>query len=140
MIFSSVPSLWAQTDSLLREGDRLHRLYRFEEALGFFTEAAGTTGDADTLDLLRERIGRTQNALAMTDICADPVCIARQRFSRKDFFLFYPLKNQSWRAAPNDLDGRDDGFPTYAPKGDRSVCFSATDPTGARRGTPFPWK
>ena len=132
MIFSSVPSLWAQTDSLLREGDRLHRLYRFEEALGFFTEAAGTTGDADTLDLLRERIGRTQNALAMTDICADPVCIARQRFSRKDFFLFYPLKNQSWRAAPNDLDGRDDGFPTYAPKGDRSVCFSATDPTGAR--------
>ena len=131
-MISAVPLLRAQTDSLLREGDRLHRQYRFEEALERFAAAADATRDADTLDQLQERVRRAHNALAMTDFCADPVCIARQRFSRKDFFLFYPLKNQSWRAAPNDLDARDDGFPTYAPKGVRSVCFSAPDAAGVR--------
>ena len=131
-MFSAVPFLRAQTDSLILEGDRLHRQYRFEEALERFAEAARSTRDADTLDLLRERVLRAQDALAMTDICSDLVCIARERFSRKDFFLFYPLKNQGWRTAPNDLDARDDGFPVYAPKGVRSVCFSAPDPAGVR--------
>ena len=67
----------------------------------------------------------------MTDFCVDPVVVARQRFSREDFFLFYPLKNQSWRSSPNVLDPST-GFPTYAPKGGRTVCFSAPDATGAR--------
>lgn len=125
--------LRAQTDSLLREGDRLHHQYRFEEALERFAAAASATRDADTLAWLRARARESQNALNMTDFCADPVVVARQRFSRKDFFLFYPLKNQSWRVSPNALDPSENGaFPTYAPKGGRLVCFSAPDASGAR--------
>ncbi|MBR6883835.1 MAG: PD40 domain-containing protein [Bacteroidales bacterium] len=131
-ILASVPGLRAQTDSLLREGERLHRQYRFEEAMERFVAAASFTQDADTLERLRARMRQTQNALNLTDFCADPVVVARQRFSRRDFFLFYPLKNQGWRAVPNSLDPSEDGFPTYAPKGERVVYFSAPDEAGSR--------
>ena len=132
VLFSAALGLRAQTDSLLMEGDRLHRSYRFEEALDHYARASALTVDADTVRLLRERMDRSQNALNMTDFCADPVVIARERFSRKDFFLFYPLKNQTWRLPPHSLDPSDDGFPTYAPRGGQSLYFSAPDATGFR--------
>lgn len=124
--------LRAQTDSLLREGDLFHRQYRFEEALERFARAARTTTDADTLALLRRKTENSQNALNMTDFCANPVVVARERFSRKDFFLFYPLKNQGWRTGPNALDPSESEFPTYAPKGERAVYFSSPDAAGVR--------
>ena len=132
ILFSAAFGLRAQTDSLLREGDRLHRSYRFEEALDHYARASASTVDADTIRLLRDRIDRSQNALNMTDFCADPVVVARERFSRQDFFLFYPLKNKSWRLPPHALDPSKDGFPTYALSGSRSLCFSAPDATGKR--------
>ena len=132
VLVSAAFGLRAQTDSLLTEGDRLHRQYRFEEAMDLYARAAALTADADTVRLLRDRMDRSQNALNMTDFCADPVVIARERFSRKDFFLFYPLKNQTWRLPPHALDPSDDGIPTYAPRGGQSLCFSAPDATGSR--------
>ena len=93
---------------------------------------AVATASADTVQLLRARIDNCQNALVMTDFCESPVVIARQRFSRQDFFLYYPLKNQGWRQGPNVLDPSSDNFPIYAPKGGHSVCFSAPDAVGSR--------
>ena len=112
IIFSAASGLRAQTDSLLREGDRLHGQYRFEEAMELYTRAAARTTHADTIRILRDRMDRSQNALNMTDFCADPVVVARERFSRADFFLFYPLKNQTWRLPPHSLDPSEDGIPT----------------------------
>ena len=132
VLFSAAPGLRAQADSLLREGDRLHRSYHFEEALDNYACAAALTADPDTVRLLRARMDRSQNALNMTDFCTDPVVVARERFSRKDFFLFYPLKNQTWRLPPHSLDPSEDGFPTYALRGSQSLCFSAPDATGFR--------
>ena len=132
VLFLTAAGLRAQSDSLLLEGDRLHRQYRFEEAMDLYARASAQTTDADTIRLLRDRMDRSQNALNMTDFCADPVVIARERFSRKDFFLFYPLKNQTWRLPPHSLDPSTDGFPTYAPRGGQSLCFSAPDATGSR--------
>ena len=132
VLFLTAAGLRAQSDSLLLEGDRLHRQYRFEEAMDLYARASAQTADADTIRLLRDRMDRSQNALNMTDFCADPVVVARERFSRKDFFLFYPLKNQTWRLPPHSLDPSTDGFPTYAPRGGQSLCFSAPDATGSR--------
>ena len=132
LLFSAAFCLRAQTDSLLTEGDLRHRQYRFEEAMDLYARAAALTADRDTIQLLRNRMDRSQNALNMTDFCADPVVVARERFSRKDFFLFYPLKNQTWRLPPHSLDPSDDGFPTYAPRGGQSLCFSAPDAAGVR--------
>ena len=132
LLLLAASGLRAQPDSLLREGTRLHRSYRFEEAMELYARAAARTTDPDTLRLLRENAGDSQNALNMTDFCADPVVVARERFSRKDFFLFYPLKNQGWRLGPNALDLTESAFPTYAPKGDRTVYFSTVDAAGVR--------
>jgi len=132
VLFLTAAGLRAQSDSLLLEGDRLHRQYRFEEAMDLYARASAQTADADTIRLLRDRMDRSQNALNMTDFCADPVVVARERFSRKDFFLFYPLKNQTWRLPPHSLDPSTDGIPTYAPRGGQSLCFSAPDATGSR--------
>lgn len=132
LLLLAASGLRAQPDSLLQEGTRLHRQYRFEEAMELFARAAALTTDPDTLRLLRENAGDSQNALNMTDFCADPVVVARERFSRKDFFLFYPLKNQGWRLGPNALDLTESAFPTYAPKGDRTVYFSTVDAAGVR--------
>lgn len=132
LLLLAASGLRAQPDSLLQEGTRLHRQYRFEEAMELYARAAARTADADTLRLLRENAGDSQNALNMTDFCADPVVVARERFSRKDFFLFYPLKNQGWRLGPNALDLTESAFPTYAPKGDRTVYFSTVDAAGVR--------
>ena len=132
ILFSAAWCLRAQTDSLLREGDRLHGQYRFEEAMELFARAAALTADPDTVRMLRARMDQSQNALNMTDFCADPVVVARERFSREDFFLFYPLKNQTWRLPPHSLDPSSDGFPTYAPRGGQTLYFSAPDATGSR--------
>ena len=132
ILLSAAAGLRAQTDSLLTEGDRRHRTYRFEEALELYARALAGTADTDSVRLIRDRMDRSQNALNMTDFCADPVVVARERFSRKDFFLFYPLKNQTWRLPPHSLDPSEDGFPTYAPRGGQSLCFSAPDAAGSR--------
>ena len=132
ILFSAACCLRAQTDSLLREGDRLHRQYHFEEAMELYARASALTADPDTVRTLRARMDLSQNALNMTDFCADPVVVARERFSREDFFLFYPLKNQTWRLPPHSLDPSEDGFPTYAPRGSQVLYFSAPDATGSR--------
>ena len=113
------------------EGDRLHRSYRFEEALKAYEASLQMAGEEQRKQL-QERIRKTHNALALTDFCAFPRVVARERFSRRDFFLFYPLKNQGWRKSPNALVGDAAGDPVYAPKGGRSILFSAPDATGAR--------
>lgn len=115
----------------LEEGDRLHRSYRFEEALKTYEAELPLAGEA-LAKTLRERIRQTNNALTLTDFCASPRVIARERFSRRDFFLFYPLKNQAWRSAPNPLVSDPSGDPLYVPKGGRSILFSKADATGAR--------
>ena len=62
VLFSAVLGLRAQTDSLLVEGDRLHRQYRFEEAMDLYARASAGTADKDTIRLLRERMDQSQNA------------------------------------------------------------------------------
>ena len=129
----SARNIPSPADSLLAEGDRLHRLYRFEEALDCYGRALRDADDPAMRVVLEQRYQHSQNALNMTDICEDVTVVARRRFARKDFFLYYPLKNQSWRSAPNVLDPSGSGeVPTYAPKGSREVFFSASDASGAR--------
>lgn len=115
----------------LARGDSLHRLYRFEEALKAYEKGLKGAGE-ELSQTLQERIRKSNNALALTDLCASPRVISRERFSRKDFFLYYPLKNQAWRKTPNALVSDASADPLYAPKGGRTIFFSAPDATGAR--------
>ena len=126
-----VPAGRPTPQQLIARGDSLHRTYHFQEAIGTYLSVSGAQLDSRTLASVEKKIAASQNGLNMTDFCASPHVVARQRFSRKDFFLFYPLKTQSWHAAPNPLDSLE-GFPLYAPKGADVIYFSAADRAGTR--------
>ena len=127
------PYLGAQSfESYLQKGDSLHRKFQFEDALSQYMAAFRRAGSLEEKSLVEGRIDHAQNAISMTDFCAQPEVIARGRYSMKDFFLFYPMKNRSWRMAPNPLDTLAGNFPLYLPDHERSVVFSAADETGAR--------
>lgn len=136
MLFTGT-CLWGQTvpseEALKAEhrGDSLHRAYRFEEAFASYTSALENAESPEQASRLEEKMAHSGYALTMTEYCAAPRVVAKQRFSRKDFFLYYPLKAQAWHASPNVLDSLD-GFPTYYPKGDTAVFYSARDFSGAR--------
>jgi len=107
-------------DEILARADSLHRAYCFEDAIGLYL----SLGE-------EKKAAASQHALNMTDFCADPHVVARQRFSRKDFFLYYPLEPHAWHAAPNPLDSLE-GYPLYYPKGADILYFSAADRSGSR--------
>lgn len=119
--------LRSQTNSLMLN-------YKFSDALAVFREAKA---DADSLDAIDidEMMVQAQNGAGMTGFCSDPVVVAKERFSLKDFHLFYPLEDYSWRAVPNPLDGdRSNRFvnATYVPDGQNVLYWSSADPDGIR--------
>lgn len=118
-------------DNLFQRGDSLHRALRFQEAISAYMAVPGPQLDEKARAAQESRVAASQNGLNMMDFCADPHVVARQRFSRKDFFLYYPLKPQSWHPSPNPLDSLE-GYPLYLPKGGDQVYFSAADRAGTR--------
>ena len=85
---------------------------------------AVATASPDTVQLLRNRIDNSQNALVMTDFCESPVVVARQRFSRQDFFLYYPLKNQGWRQGFLGKTPDEESYRAALKDVDVSACFA----------------
>lgn len=126
-----VPAHRPSPRQLIERGDSLLRTYHFQDAINHYLAVSGASLDSKTLESLDRKVTAAQNGLNMTDFCADPHVVARQRFSRKDFFLFYPLKPQSWHASPNPLDSLE-GYPLYAPKGTDVIYFTAADRAGSR--------
>ena len=115
----------------LARGDSLHRAYRFQEALAEYLSIPRAGLSAANKKVLEARVNAAQNALDMTDFCADPHVVARQRFSRQDFFLYYPVPDRAWHASPNVLDSAG-LYPLYHPKDDDVIYFSARDRAGTR--------
>ena len=115
-----VPRERPSMEAILARADSLHRAYRFQEAVDLYL----SVGE-------EEKGAVSQHALNMTDFCANPHVVARQRFSRKDFFLYYPLVPQGWHPSPNPLDSLDE-YPLYYPKGADAIYFSARDRSGSR--------
>ena len=118
ILLASAGALSAQ--SILDRADSLHKAYRFQDALELYLQA----GQTDKADL-------SQNGLNLMDFCARPHVVARQRFSRKDFFLYYPLPQHAWHPSPNQLDSTDN-YPLYYPKGADVIYYSARDRAGTR--------
>jgi len=128
--------LWGQplserARSLIARGDSLHRAYLFQEAMTQYLSVPGADLNAEMQALVDRRVADSQHALNMTEFCAQPHVVARKRFSRRDFFLYYPLKPQAWRHAPNPLDSLA-GYPLYYPKEADVLYYSALDRAGTR--------
>lgn len=118
-----------------RMADSARLAYDFSAALRYAQEALSSDPDAMTRLSIEEEIVLSRNGLNMMDYSTKPVTIAKQRFSLKDFFLFYPLKDKSWRKAPNQLDsflGEELVTATYLPEDATSVYYSTGDREGIR--------
>ena len=107
-------------EQIVERADSLHRAYRFRDALELY-RLAGENGKA----------ALSQNGINLMDVCAKPHVVARQRFSRKDFFLYYPLPQHAWHPSPNQLDSSE-FYPVYYPKGADAIYYSARDRVGTR--------
>ncbi len=114
------------TDSLIKN-------YRFQEALEVFENAKS---DADSLGKIAidETMVQAQNGYNMTGFCSSPTTVAKERFSLKDFFLYYPLQNRSWRSTPNQLDSTGGPFAraVYMPDDAETIYWSAKDSDNIR--------
>ena len=131
----------APGDSLVSRGDSLRAAYRFKEAAEAYSEAAEAivdstaTAEDSLLKLaISDRILLAENGMSMTGFVYRPTVVAKHLFSLEDFFLYYPLKDRSWRGTPNQLDTVSGLFAKaiYAPADDEMIYYSAEDTDGIR--------
>ncbi len=134
MILSGEAFAQTSPTRLMIKADSCRMAYNFAEAVKYSeaaVEALDSTASAKAEDLLL----MARNGLNMMGFCSQPTVVARQTFPLKDFFLFYPLKDHSWRKAPNQLDslgGDDLSRAIYIPDGTRDIYYSAKDEEGIR--------
>lgn len=120
--------------ALMEQGDSLRMEYRFAESVEMYEAALAATGDSLERLEIDARILLSENGLSMTGFVGTPSIVARHRFSVRDFYLFYPLEDNSWVPVPNRLDTLGTNpfsRATYVPEGAREIYFSAPDATGA---------
>ena len=120
---------------LRRAGDSLRLRYEFASSVKALEDALDASSDSlERLDI-EDRLLLSRNGLSMTDYCSRPVVIARKCFSVKDFFLYYPMRDSSWRTLPNCLDSLATHplvKASYVPDGQTQLYFSTTDEGGVR--------
>lgn len=131
-----------KVDSLVNAGDSLRMRYQFEKSLAAYTKALEELTDSsgvvtDSIKALRisDNLLLSENGRNMASFAGKPNVIARHTFSIKDFFLYYPLADKSWRLTPNQLDSSS-AHPyskaLYAPDNSDVLYYSAEDGDGIR--------
>ncbi len=122
-------------EKLLLMADSLRKGYDFPRSAEFYRLAIDRTADSLARIPIEEEMVLSENGISMMDFCYSPIIVAKQKFSIEDFFLFYPMEDNSWRAIPNQLDslGTDPLVrATYIPEGASSLLYSAQDENGVR--------
>ena len=122
----TLPAVLAEADSLVRE-------YSFEEAAGLYEAALRMAPDSLSRQQIEDALLQAQNGRNMLDYGSRPSVVARQRLSVKDFFLYYPVADGSWRPVPNQLDtlaGNPLVHGMYIPDGIRELYYSSADADG----------
>lgn len=120
---------------LVLKADSLRLKYYFKESVDFYKRAISSSSDSLQKSKIEEKLILGQNGLSMMDYCSQPVVVSKQKFSLKDFFLFYPLKDRCWRSLPNSLDpdkGSSIVRATYLPDSTKTLYYSAKDDDGIR--------
>lgn len=127
-----------QVEGLIDKGDDLRSRYRFDESLATYGQAlevAHQQSDSLFAKDIEERILMAENGRSMTSFVYAPNVVARHRFSIEDFFLYFPLEDNSWRPLPNVLDSAADHRlhkAIYVPEGLEILYWSAEDEEGTR--------
>ena len=116
-------------------GDSLRLRYEFAPSVKALEAALDASADSlERIDIENDLL-LSRNGLSMSDYCSRPVVIARKRLSVNDFFLYYPMRDSSWRTLPNCLDSLSTHplvHASYVPEGAEQLYYSATDEGGVR--------
>lgn len=130
----TVPARKVDFSRLKESADSLTKAYKFNAAVELLQNAKEAADSADAVRL-DEMMVPAQNGSNMTGFCSNPVPVAKERFSLKDFFLYYPLQDRSWRITPNQLDSTaNDTFAKaiYIPDDVKQIYWSGKDSDGIR--------
>ena len=131
----SAPVAGSQTivDRLIARADSARLEYDFATASALCQKVVDI--DSTAVGKVEDLMIMSRNGESMMGFCSRPVPIARRTFPLKDFFLYYPLANQSWRQSPNQLDSLGGGAlaqAIYYPEGAKEIYYSAADDEGIR--------
>ncbi len=139
------PNVKAQNspaDSLSRLGDECRMNYEFSQAAALYRQALKsaedslkTDEDSVKINAIKDRILMAENGANMLNFAYKPNVIAKKRFSIDDFFLYYPMENNSWLPVPNILDSLTThpfAKAIYIPDGEDELYYSAPDKSGVR--------
>lgn len=119
---------------MFQKADSLRKNYDFLSAITLLHQSEDKA-DSLLIPKIKEQLLQNENALSMMDYCSHPVVVSKRKFSIKDFYLFYPLEDKSWRPLPNILDTATANLfvnATYIPNSSKSVHYSVLDSTGSR--------
>ena len=121
-------------ETALMDGEASHADYDFQAAVQFYSEALRKCRDTSRIPEIERRLSQSRNGRAMAGYCQKPKVVARKNFSLKEFFLYYPLADRSWRPAPNRLDTLGGIFSpvTWFPRGSKEAYWSMPDTAGVR--------
>lgn len=129
MAFSSSAAAQTSAAILLEKADSARLDYDFPLAADLCRKAFELM-DSTSRTRNEDRMIMAQNGLNMMEFCSQPTVLAKQVTPLKDFFLYYPLPNLSWRKNPNQLDslGKDRFCQAvYFPEGSDEIYWSAAD-------------
>lgn len=132
--FTAEASAQVSPTRLMIKADSCRMAYNFAEAVQY-SESAVEALDSTASARAEELLLMARNGLNMMSFCSQPTVVAKQTFPLKDFFLFYPLKDHSWRKTPNQLDslgGDNLSRAIFIPDGSRDIYYSAKDEEGIR--------
>ena len=98
------------------------------------SDTSSVWNDSTAMAAISDLILLSENGKSMTGFVYKPNVVARHMFSKDDFFLYYPLKDRSWRSTPNQLDSVPGLYSKaiYVPAEAESIYFSAADKDGIR--------
>ena len=133
VFYAPVASSQTIVDRLLAQADSARLEYDFSSAAAFCQKVIDI--DSTAVGKVEDLMIMSRNGEAMMGFCSRPTPIARRTFPLKDFFLYYPLTNQSWRKSPNQLDSLGGGPLSQAifyPEGSKEIYYSAADDEGIR--------
>lgn len=132
--FTAEASAQVSPTRLMIKADSCRMAYNFAEAVQY-SESAVEALDSTASARAEEQLLMARNGLNMMSFCSQPTVVAKQTFPLKDFFLFYPLKDHSWRKTPNQMDslgGDNLSRAIFIPDGSRDIYYSAKDEEGIR--------
>lgn len=120
-------------EKTLKDADAARLNYDFPTAVKLYEEALDSQMD----DRRRKSIEKSlYGALAgetLQSSCLTPTCVARNRFSKNEFHLYYPLSEGGWHPLPSVVDSSWEDLPfkaVYFPQNQSRVVFSSHSEDG----------